>query len=197
MEYEVKRELYYWNKPGERKYQILEDTNGTYFAVHNVHNIELAAEVLLYSQQQNDIVKILEQGKWIVTEYLENYQPVIIRSSCDYYKDLGVSQYNKFFKQHSNCQQYYNRIANSHIDFMKSTGWCFTDRTGTNVMVNNNYTDFKIIDVMSLAPVKESQALPVAPFFVPNRWEKALAHKQGMIMPNLINIQELVYNIHD
>ena len=90
MKYEVKHELYYWNKPGERKYQILEDKQGMYFAIHNVENIVLPETVLSYSQQPNDVVAILEQGQWIVTEYLQDYQPVIIRSSCDYYKDLRV-----------------------------------------------------------------------------------------------------------
>lgn len=194
MKYEVKHELYYWNKPGERKYQILEDKQGMYFAIHNVENIMLPETVLTYSQQPNDVVAILEQGQWIVTEYLQDYQPVIIRSSCDYYEDLRVKQYNKYFAKHINCVNYYKRIAQSHIDFMRSTGWMFADRTGTNIMVDKNYTDFKIIDVMSLQPITQSQTLAVNDLFVPRKWKKALAHKHGMIVPNTVGIQELVYD---
>ena len=194
MKYEVKHELYYWNKPGERKYQILEDKQGMYFAIHNVENIVLPETVLSYSQQPNDVVAILEQGQWIVTEYLQDYQPVIIRSSCDYYKDLRVKQYNKYFAKHINCVNYYKRVAQSHIDFMRSTGWMFADRTGTNIMVDKNYTDFKIIDVMSLQPITQSQTLEVNDFFIPRKWKKALAHKHNMILPNTEGIQELVYD---
>jgi len=194
MKYEVKHELYYWNKPGERKYQILEDKQGMYFAIHNVENIVLPETVLTYSQQPNDVVAILEQGQWIVTEYLQDYQPVIIRSSCDYYEDLRVKQYNRYFSKHINCVNYYKRVAQSHIDFMRSTGWMFADRTGTNIMVDKNYTDFKIIDVMSLQSITQSQTLAVNDFFVPRKWKKALAHKHGMIVPNTVGIQELVYD---
>ena len=194
MKYEVKHELYYWNKPGERKYQILEDKQGMYFAIHNVENIVLPETVLTYSQQPNDVVAILEQGQWIVTEYLQDYQPVIIRSSCDYYEDLRVKQYNKYFAKHINCVNYYKRVAQSHIDFMRSTGWMFADRTGTNIMVDKYYKDFKIIDVMSLQPITQSQTLAVNDFFVPRKLKKALAHKHDMIVPNTVGIQELVYD---
>ena len=195
MKYEVKHELYYWNKPGERKYQILEDKQGMYFAIHNVENIVLPETVLTYSQQPNDVVAIFEQGQWIVTEYLQDYQPVIIRSSCDYYKDLRVKQYNKYFAKHINCVNYYKRVAQSHIDFMRSTGWMFADRTGTNIMVDKNYTDFKIIDVMSIMPVTESQTIHVNEFFLPSKWKKALAHKYGMIIPNIHGIEEFTYYV--
>ena len=194
MKYEVKHELYYWNKPGERKYQILEDKQGMYFAIHNVENIVLPETVLSYSQQPNDVVAILEQGQWIVTEYLQDYQPVIIRSSCDYYEDLRVKQYNKYFSKQVNCVNYYNRVAQSHIDFMRATGWMFADRTGTNIMVDKYYKDFKIIDVMSLQPITQSQTLAVNDFFVPRKLKKALAHKHDMIVPNTVGIQELVYD---
>jgi len=195
MKYEVKHELYYWNKPGERKYQILEDESKKYFAIHNVEKLVLPDSVLEYSQQQNDVIKIFEQGKWIVTEYLTDYQPVIIRSSCDFYPDLRVREYNQFFKNNTNCKRYYNRVAQAHIDFMRATGWMFADRTGTNIMVDKNYTDFKIIDVMSIMPVTKSQTIHVNEFFLPSKWKKALAHKYGMIIPNIHGIEEFTYYV--
>lgn len=193
MKYAIKRELQYWNQPGERKYRILEDSTGMYFAVRNVHNLILPSSVLEYSQQQNEIVAILEQGEWIVTEYLHDYQPVIIRGSCDYYDDLRVDEYNDYFSQSLNCIDYYTRMVLAHCDFIEHTGWMFADRTGTNVMVDKTYTDFKIIDVMSLTPAADTQMFPVSEFFYPRVWEKALAHKHGLKRPSIANIKELAY----
>ena len=195
MKYDVKHELYYWNKPGQRKYQILEDNHNTYFAVHNVENIILPDCVLEYSQQCNDIITILEQGSWIVTEYLQDYQPIIIRGSCDFYKEMRVKEYNNFFQSKTNCKNYYKRIVKEHIGLIESTGWHFNDRSGTNVMVDKNYTDFKIIDVMSLQPVTESQTFTVTEFFYPSKRKKALAHKYGMIIPDIKDIQQLTYEL--
>jgi len=188
----VIKELQYWNKPGDRRYQILEDSDKTYFAVYNVDGLELPQRVIDYSQKQNDIIPIYECGEWILTEYLEDFQPVIIRGSCDFYEDLRVKEYNDYFKDPKNILAYYKRVIHAHQDFIADTNWYFDDRTGTNVLVNRNFTDLRIIDVCSLRPVQRTLKITFSPneFFYPREWEKAIAHKHGLQKPDLNHLEE-------
>lgn len=188
----VLHELYYWNTPGERRYRVLEDSKQKYFAVRNVNNIVLPKHVIDYTQNiDNPIVKIYEQGEWIVTEFLQDYQPVIIRGSCDYYEDLRVRDYNEYFSSPERCARYYTRIVEAYIHMKERTGWCFSDRTGTNIMVNRGFKNFRIIDVMSLEPASQLTVFPVSEFFYPSEWGKALAHKHGLIRPRIDHIPEV------
>jgi len=191
------KELQYWNKPGDRKYQILEEAGKFYFSIRNTNNLKLPNSVLEYSQQENDVVCIYECGDWIVTEYMTDYQPVIIRGSCNFYSDLRIREYNKYFKKPENSLGYYKRVVKAHLDFMWDTGWQFTDRTGTNVLVNRDFSDLRIIDVCSLEQISDKNEIifTVSEFFYPKEWHKATGHKHGLIKPDINHIKEIFYAI--
>ena len=44
----------------------------------------------------------------------------------------------------------YYQIKKEYIDFENNTGLLFTDKTSNNILINKDFTDFRIIDINSI-----------------------------------------------
>ena len=82
---------------------------------------------------------------------------MVIIQENDFYEDHVFSAtskfYQEFIKNFDSVRNLYNRIVDSHIDFIVNTGCYFEDMSANNIMIDSDYNEFKIIDVFSIRRV--------------------------------------------
>tara|TARA_R110002074_G_scaffold189543_2_gene355396 strand:+ start:14468 stop:16003 length:1536 start_codon:yes stop_codon:yes gene_type:complete len=112
--------------------------------------------IIDYTQRNdNKIVKIYNITEdYIVTEYNEDYYPFIIKSSTNFYDkstfDKRSGIHSEYFKDRSNAEKFHKDVLDEYYKFNNNTGCYFSDLFPNNILVNDDYSKFKIIDVSSL-----------------------------------------------
>ncbi len=131
-------------------------------------------KIINYSQQKNSIVeisKISDNKKHyqIVTKFCPDMFSMVTNDRAHNFLSQNALKerseaYISFLSQKSRVQDLYNRIVDEHIKFMESTGYFFSDITGNNILTDESFSVFKIIDVFSLRCLKsKSQDDPMSP----------------------------------
>ncbi len=158
-----------WNKLNEMRpdcYGLSED--GSRFIIYRQpnHNDQgfhgLSAEdrefICEYSQREdNKVVEIysLEAGH-IETKYYPEYYPLVFIDECSFYPGDFIKErmekYVEFMSATENAQSLYDMVAETMLDF-GNYGFVFADRSSNNILVNENFTDLLIIDVVSIARI--------------------------------------------
>lgn len=150
-------------------YKIVEDNEKSKFFIiepkRDIVRNELAKisddnkkKIIQYSQQtDNKIIEIYNISKnKIITKYYEDYYPLVITRNCDFYGDILTEQksayYNLYMEDLTRAEKLYNKIVDEYNTFVKNTGYMFWDMSSNNILINKDYTDFRIIDVSSLLP---------------------------------------------
>ena len=155
------------------------DTGKCYFGIYDqpVEWDVLQTEEAIYEASQSmpnviDIYSIKSEG--IITEFVK-YYPMIITTPCylygkDVYIERSQAHYKKFKMDttedilgkdnlnhleidpnfENNRQELYDKVLQTYIDFHQQTNCFFRDIDPNNILVNDDFTDFKIIDVASL-----------------------------------------------
>tara|TARA_Y100000310_G_scaffold342937_1_gene448343 strand:- start:112 stop:780 length:669 start_codon:yes stop_codon:yes gene_type:complete len=130
------------------------------------------SKVVSHSLLHNDVVKIYELTETVaVTEFYADYLPMIIIDHNNFYGDevfLERSAFHcEFVKDVDRVTALYNSIVDAHVDFMGNTGYFFYDAGGNNIMVNSDYTSFKIIDVFGINKIAKHKIPNVPLVFDP------------------------------
>mgnify|MGYP006097479871 FL=1 len=121
-----------------------------------------------YSLLDNNIVEIYQfiKGK-SVCKFYPNLLPMVIINENNFYEDkifLERSKtYTKFLNNFNKVSHLYNKIVDSYIDFIENTGCYFQDMSGNNILIDSEYSKFKIIDVFSIEKITKNQSIIFSP----------------------------------
>ena len=117
-----------------------------------INNQDTIQNILDYTQSDNKIIEIFKLDKdLIVTKNYNNWYPFLIKSSNNWwdsetFKKRQEAHYNKF-KNKKTAEKFYQEVINEYKKFTDSTGCYFSDVFPNNILVNEDYSDFRIIDV--------------------------------------------------
>ncbi len=117
-----------------------------------INNPESVQKVLDYTQSENKIVEIFRLDKdLIVTKNYEGWYPFLIKSSNNWwdenvFKSRQQAHFNRF-KTKAQAEQFYSDVIDEYKKFNQATGCYFSDVFPNNILVNEDYSDFRIIDV--------------------------------------------------
>tara|TARA_Y100001938_G_scaffold126800_1_gene179079 strand:- start:644 stop:1522 length:879 start_codon:yes stop_codon:yes gene_type:complete len=117
-----------------------------------INNKNIVQNILDYTQSDNKIVEIFKLDKnLVVTKNYNNWYPFLIKSSNNWwgsevFKTRQQAHYNRF-KDKKIAKEFYQEIINEYKKFNKATGCYFSDVFPNNILVNEDYSDFRIIDV--------------------------------------------------
>lgn len=156
-----------WDKLEEMRpgcYSLSDD--GSRFVIHRKPNMmdqgfyQLSTEdrqtICEYSQREdNKVVEIyeLEVGH-IETKYYADYCPLVFIDECSFYPEEVIREhmekYVEFMSVEENVQALYDLVADAMIGFA-GLGYVFADRSSNNILVNDDFTEVRIIDVVSIA----------------------------------------------
>ena len=108
-------------------------------------------KIINYTQQDNRIVEVYHiSDDMIVTKFYEDYYPCLIKSSVmfyDYETYLHRSDlhYN-YFKDFNRAKKFYQSVLGEYRNFHRNTDCYFKDDGANNFIVNEDYSDYKILD---------------------------------------------------
>lgn len=112
--------------------------------------------VIEYSNEDNKIVEVLDiTEEFITTKYYPNWYPLVIIKpnkmfySDDVVKDRSQKYYNLLMNS-KRIKKLYNCITEAYLLFEDNLELTFGDKTSNNILVNEDITDFRIIDVNSI-----------------------------------------------
>tara|TARA_Y100001938_G_scaffold138398_1_gene203819 strand:- start:6233 stop:7768 length:1536 start_codon:yes stop_codon:yes gene_type:complete len=150
-----------------REYEIVYDSklNLNFFVIPKhtpwidskiLNDDEVITNIINYTQKEdNKIVKIYNITEdYIITEYNEDYYPFLIKSSTNFYDRKTFEERSNIhfecFKDRNYAKTFYNNVLDEYQKFNNNTGCYFSDLFPNNIMVNNDYSDFILIDASSL-----------------------------------------------
>ena len=175
-----------WTKSTGRAYYSVTQKTDESFARFTVgvrtpqdHNLILSKkkDLLEYTQKQdNRIIEILNIAVsaytpgmlYYATRYYPDYYPLVFIRECkSLYSDLVFQQcstrYQEFIRWPEEVAKFYHEVADEMRAFTEATGLYFEDISGNNILVNEDFSDFRIIDVGSLASAPDNYTIaPVA-----------------------------------
>ena len=117
-----------------------------------INDTNIIQNILDYTQSDNKIVEIFKLDKdLVVTKNYSDWYPFLIKSSNNWWGDemfklRQESYYNKF-QSLNTAENFYNKVINEYKKFTEATGCYFSDVFPNNILVNEDYSDFRIIDV--------------------------------------------------
>ena len=117
-----------------------------------INNQNIIQNILDYTQSDNKIVEIYKLDKdLIVTKNYNDWYPFLIKSSNNWwgpevFNNRQQIHYNKFNNKKV-AEEFYQKVINEYKKFNEATGCYFSDVFPNNILVNKDYSDFRIIDV--------------------------------------------------
>ena len=118
-----------------------------------INNSKVVKNILDYSQSDNKVIEIFKLDKdLIVTKNYEGWYPFLIKSSNNWWnaetiKKRQLAYYNRFLNNKKTAEDFYQTIIQEYNNFHQNTGCYFSDVFPNNILVNEDYTDFRLIDV--------------------------------------------------
>jgi len=144
----------------DQEQRLYEIWDGEYFVIYKhspwidekiLSNSSIINKILDYTQQNNKIVEVYHISEdYIITKFYKGYYPCLIKSSVmfwdeDTYLKRSDAHY-KYFKDFSTSKQFYQNILNEYRSFHKFTDCFFKDDGANNFIVNEDHSDYKILD---------------------------------------------------
>tara|TARA_R110002020_G_scaffold89143_4_gene218312 strand:- start:2480 stop:3139 length:660 start_codon:yes stop_codon:yes gene_type:complete len=129
-------------------------------------------QIIEYSQKdKSNIVKIYELTvNKCISEFYKDLSPMVIIEKNNFYDSQlflkKSKEYAKFICDFERVSELYNKIVDSYIMFIKTTGCYFNDMSGNNIMVNFNFSEFKIIDVFSIKQAHKGMLIYFDPWSI-------------------------------
>ena len=117
-----------------------------------ITNQSVIDKIIDYTQQDNKVVEVYDiSSKKIVTKYYDGWYPFLIKSSnnwwdIDIFKERQQAYQNRFSSDKIK-KEFYEYVVDEYTKFTKETGCHFTDVFSNNILVNQDYSDFRLIDI--------------------------------------------------
>jgi len=117
-----------------------------------IENKDVVDKILDYTQKENKIIEIYGiDNKKIITKYYDGWYPFLIKSSNNWWDNSIFTKrqeaYRNRFKDENIKLDFYNSVINEYTKFTENTGCYFSDVFPNNILVNEDYSDFRLIDV--------------------------------------------------
>jgi hypothetical protein len=123
-----------------------------------------------YTQGNNHIVEVYSIGPnvEIDTRFYPDYYPMVFINECknlysDEVREECAQRYREFVRDPDRMCKMYVDIVYEFWRFSKATGLYFVDMSGNNILVNKDYSDYKIIDICSLDKIRPGVNVMVPP----------------------------------
>jgi len=129
-------------------------------------------EVIDYSQQENsNIVEIYHlTANRCVSKFYSELTPMVIIEKNSFYSPMVFLEksknYTNFISDYDKVSNLYNKIVDSYVDFSINTGCYFDDMSGNNIMVNSDFSEFRIIDVFSIKKAYPNMSIKFDPWSI-------------------------------
>ena len=117
-----------------------------------VNNKNVIDKIIDYTQQDNKIIEVYGiDSERIVTKYYDGWFPFLIKSSNNWWDDSIFKQrqyayYDKFTNE-KRAKEFYESVIQEYVQFHLNTGCYFSDVFPNNILVNRDYSDFRLIDI--------------------------------------------------
>lgn len=121
--------------------------------------------VIEYSNEDNKIVEILDiTEEFITTKYYPNWYPLVIikPNKMFYSKSIIKNRSKKYYDllmDTKRLKKLYSSIKENYLLFDEHLGLTFADKASNNILVNEDITDFRIIDINSINEGNQSGVL--------------------------------------
>lgn len=121
--------------------------------------------VIEYSNEDNKIVEVLDiTEEFITTKYYPNWYPlVIIKPNKMFYSKSVIKnrskKYYDLLMDTKRLKKLYSSIKENYLLFDEHLGLTFADKASNNILVNEDITDFRIIDINSINEENQSGVL--------------------------------------
>lgn len=111
----------------------------------------------------------------IVSKFYSEYDPLLIIYEASFYTQFTVQRvrrtYQKLFDSPRILKQFWSRISEAYKNLKDKTSFSSDDISANNILVKPDFSDFKIIDVLSLRKNYTSTLNPHT-FFFTNKYPK-------------------------
>lgn len=184
MDYKILKEIRTtsgWSDSVKKSYSIAVTGEFDNLFIINSKNTYLCGEdvrrVIDYSQKSdNRIVPVYEMGDKIITEYLEDYAPLVplgystFRNIEELQRRGG--EYRRLMWDESWVSCFCKRVQREFMMFNRVTGCHFSDISANNIMVKENMWDFYIVDIQSVYRMEEDDEphVPFSQILLPNSY---------------------------
>jgi len=121
--------------------------------------------VIEYSNEDNKIVEVLDiTEEFITTKYYPNWYPLVIikPNKMFYSKSIIKNRSKKYYDllmDTKRLKKLYSSIKENYLLFDEHLGLTFADKASNNILVNEDITDFRIIDINSINEGNQSGVL--------------------------------------
>ncbi len=117
-----------------------------------INDNNIINKIINYTQKDNKIVEVYDLNfEKIVTKYYENWYPFLIKSSNNWWDketfQIRQNAYRNRFTTEEIKRKFYNSVIDEYTKFTQNTNCYFSDVFPNNILVNEDYTDFRIIDI--------------------------------------------------
>ncbi len=116
-------------------------------------------KIIEYSLRDNSLVELMaiertEDHIRIVSRYYPDYIPLtIIGENCIYDQDtfdIRSGKHDLYMRDVYRMVTLYNRIVDEYQQFIEETGLYISDMNANNILMNDSFTKFKIVDIASI-----------------------------------------------
>ena len=113
---------------------------------------QLKQKLLDYTQDlDNNIVEVYYiDDEMIITKFYPNLYPSIIKSSTNWYTEDILKKRSDIhfncFRDKEYAKNFHNKIVDEYKRFNNETGFFFSDIGPNNTLVDDDYSDFKIVE---------------------------------------------------
>lgn len=109
-------------------------------------------DIIDYTQKENKIIEVYNlNADKIVTKYYDGWFPFLIKSSNNWWDTSVFTQrqqaYRNRFTDENIAKEFYDSVIHEYTEFTKNTGCYFSDVFPNNILVNEDYSDFRLIDI--------------------------------------------------
>lgn len=141
----------------QRLYEIWDDTffviykHDPWIDVNILNSKDIINSIIRYTQLDNKIVEVYHiSDKYIITKFYKDYYPCLIKSSVMFYNyETYLQRSDKhydYFKDFNTAKKFYQNILSEYRAFHSETKCYFKDDAANNFIVNEDYSDYKILD---------------------------------------------------
>tara|TARA_Y100001963_G_scaffold140284_1_gene207135 strand:+ start:1233 stop:2093 length:861 start_codon:yes stop_codon:yes gene_type:complete len=144
-----------------KDYEIWNDKNLSFFVIPRhepwiddgiLSDRNMCDNIIDYTQKDNKIIEVYNlNADEIVTKYYDGWYPFLIKSSNNWWNESIFKErqkaYRDRFSDEREALKFYNSVIKEYTNFTKNTGCYFSDVFPNNILVNEDYSDFRLIDI--------------------------------------------------
>lgn len=109
--------------------------------------------LIKHSLLENKLIEIHEYSDRLITKFYRNWYPLVIIKECNFCPTNEFERRSRLYFESVTdlrwAQDWYNNIVDEYQKIGQQ-GFSFYDVSSNNILVNEDFTDFRLIDVASI-----------------------------------------------